>query len=122
MNEKVTLKITGATSSNGKIEIGIYNTADNFPENGKQFKGYSIDADTKTIQFSIDDLPEGTYAIAIWHDENEDKKLNTNWVGKPTEKYGFSNNVFGVLSPPDFEEASFTVEKNKITELTINLK
>ncbi|MBB3698117.1 DUF2141 domain-containing protein [Flammeovirga yaeyamensis] len=120
--DDVTITISGLESSKGKVEIGIYNSSSTFPKSNEFYKGYSISPNGSEITISVNDLPEGTYAIAVWHDENEDKKLNTNWVGKPSEKYGFSNNVFGVFSPPNFDEASFNVEKNKLTELNIKLK
>ncbi len=71
---------------------------------------------------SFDNLPVGTYAIAIFHDSNNNKKLDKNWVGIPKEGYGFSNNVFGTFGPPSFQEASFKVKANNTTNLKIKLE
>ncbi len=38
----------------------------------------------------FEDISPGTYALAVIHDENGNGKLDTNWVGIPTEGYGFS--------------------------------
>ena len=45
--------------------------------------------------FSIPNLNPGKYAVRYYHDENLNGKMDTNLVGKPTEGYGFSNNVIG---------------------------
>lgn len=38
--------------------------------------------DTKA-RCSFLDIPSGTYALAVIHDENMDGKLNTNFLGAP---------------------------------------
>ncbi len=55
----------------------------------------------------LDILP-GTYALAIIHDENMDGKLATNFLGVPTEGYGFSSGAKATMSAPSFEAASFS--------------
>ncbi|MBK7290922.1 MAG: DUF2141 domain-containing protein [Chitinophagaceae bacterium] len=42
-------------------------------------------------------------SIAILHDENDDGKMNSNFLGLPKEGYGFSNNVMGNFGPPLFQ-------------------
>jgi hypothetical protein len=42
----------------------------------------------------------GYYAVALFHDENDDHHLNTNALGIPTEGYGFSNNPTLYFGPP----------------------
>ena len=41
----------------------------------------------------FNDIPPGTYAIAVFHDENANGKLDKNFLGIPCEGYGASNNV-----------------------------
>lgn len=66
-------------------------------------------------------IPAGTYAIAVIHDENEDGKLNTNFIGIPTEGYGASNNRLPLASAPKFSMSSFTVT-GKDKSVDIDLK
>jgi uncharacterized protein (DUF2141 family) len=66
------------------------------------------------------DIPPGTYALAVIHDENMNGKLDTNWLGVPREGYGFSNDVKGLLSAPEFSAASFQYDGQNL-ELTISL-
>jgi len=55
----------------------------------------------------FEDIPPGTYALAVIHDENMNGKLDTNWLGIPKEGYGFSNDVKALLGAPSFSAASF---------------
>jgi uncharacterized protein (DUF2141 family) len=52
-------------------------------------------------------IPKGTYGISAFHDENENGKLDTNFVGMPTEDYCASRNARGTFGPPSFEDAKF---------------
>jgi len=45
--------------------------------------------------------------MAVVHDENMNGKLDTSWIGRPKEGYGFSNDVKSLLSAPSFSDASF---------------
>jgi len=68
----------------------------------------------------FEDIPPGTYAITVIHDENTDGKLDTNWLGIPKEGYGFSNDVKALLGAPPFSAASFQYDGGTL-ELTISL-
>jgi uncharacterized protein (DUF2141 family) len=63
--------------------------------------------------FSFTSLNPGKYAVRYYHDENMNGKMETNLVGKPTEGYGFSNNVIGKFGPPPFEKWLFEINDNK---------
>jgi uncharacterized protein (DUF2141 family) len=64
------------------------------------------------------DIPKGEYAVSFVHDENDNKKMDTNFIGIPKEDFGCSNNATGVMGPPKYEDAKFQLTKNK----TINIK
>lgn len=63
--------------------------------------------------FSIPNLNPGKYAVRYYHDENMNGKMEKNLVGKPTEGYGFSNNVIGKFGPPAFEKWLFEITGDK---------
>ena len=116
-------KITGVNAEKGGIvEIGLYNIEKQFPLSGKEFKGVQLKADTSELEGDFLNLPDGVYAIAVYQDENMDKKLNTNLFGAPTEGYGFSNNKYGMFGPPDFAIVSFPVTQGVIVSKVINLE
>ena len=55
----------------------------------------------------FDDLKPGTYAVSFIHDENENGKLDTNFIGIPTEGYGASNDARARFGPPKWADAKF---------------
>ncbi len=63
---------------------------------------------------SFEDIKPGTYAINVFHDENSNKKMETNFIGIPVEGYGFSNNprLFG---PPTFNKTKFIFKEATLT-------
>ncbi|MGB0402818.1 MAG: DUF2141 domain-containing protein [Salibacteraceae bacterium] len=64
-------------------------------------------------------LPQGEYSITAFHDLNGNEKLDTNFLGVPTEPYGFTNNVRNLLSKPKMEERLVTLDESK--SVTFNL-
>lgn len=118
----VIVKINGITNTKGGIEIGLYNKKESFPIYTENFKGASITPSKSGVTYTFKNVPIGTYAIAAFHDENENKKIDKNWFGIPTEHYGFSLNKYGKLGPPDFNDVSFKITKGNTKTLTINLK
>lgn len=60
-----------------------------------------------TCSFSFLNLNPGKYAVRYYHDENLNCNMETNLLGKPTEGYGFSNNVIGTFGPPAFKKWLF---------------
>ncbi len=62
--------------------------------------------------FLIPDLKQGKYAVRYFHDENMNGKMEKNIVGKPTEGYGFSNNVIAKFGPPPFEKWLFEINED----------
>ena len=119
-----TVKITvnGIQNDKGVVRIGLYNDSEHFPDFGKEFMGIPIKANKKGITYEFVEVPFGTYAISVWHDENSDEELNSNVFGIPKEAYGFSNNVYGKFGPPDFQDVSFQVTQGEEVKLEINLK
>lgn len=116
----LTVQTSGFSSSEGSVYIAVYREKDEFPVFGKQFKGKIVAIDGKTTKVVFNDLPTGKYAIAAYHDKNNNKKLDKNQLGIPQENYGFSNNARRTFSAPSFEEASFMVSTHKT--ININLK
>jgi uncharacterized protein (DUF2141 family) len=63
----------------------------------------------------------GTYAVAVYHDENDNHHFDRTLLGLPAEGYGFSNNAAIFLGPPSFDSVRFTVGPGD-TRLSIALR
>lgn len=59
-------------------------------------------------------LPPGRYALRAFADENGNTKLDTNMLGIPTERLGFSNDAKGTMGPPGFDAAALPVEATDV--------
>ena len=84
-----------------------------FDENEKVLIQEMSDIKEKSCHFIIKNLREGKYAVRYYHDENLNQVMETNNFGKPTEGYGFSNNVTGTFGMPPFEKWLFSLSEDK---------
>jgi uncharacterized protein (DUF2141 family) len=78
-----------------------------FDENEKVVNQEMSQIQDKMCLFLIENLKPGKYAIRFFHDENLTGKMEKNFIGIPTEGYGFSSNVYSKLGPPPFEKWLF---------------
>jgi len=115
----IKVKVTDIRNESGKVYIGLYNTANGFTEVSKTFRKKIIDSKVGTIEYTFQNVKEGTYAISVFHDENGNGELDKNLFGIPQEGYGFSKNNRFLLRAATFEESSFIV--NSDTNLIINI-
>ncbi len=116
------LSITGANSDAGSIRVLIFSKPSGFPDQvSNSVRNMSIAPKSGKASFKLTDLPVGTYAIGVIHDEDNNGKLSTNAVGYPIEKFGFSNNPKVYFGPPSFEKAAFVLGKSPVS-VEINLR
>lgn len=64
-------------------------------------------------------LPKGRYAVRIFHDENNNGKLDTNFLGIPKESWGTSNNVKAIMAPPDFKKMLFDFPTTDLIDIEV---
>jgi uncharacterized protein (DUF2141 family) len=121
--EGIRINITNLRNNKGHVLVSLFKDGKGYPdEPGNAYKKLKLDIKNGTAVASFSDLPPGTYAVAILHDENDDLKMNKNFFGLPKEGYGFSNNVMGMFGPPSYSKASFTHTSQKNTLITIRTR
>ncbi len=101
------IEITGIRNDSGLIMLQL------FDKDEKVLLQTMRPVSDKKCQFTVKDLKAGEYAVRYYHDENLNGRMETNIVGKPTEGYGFSNNVTGKFRPPPFKDWLFELKGNK---------
>lgn len=116
---QISVDIHDVPSSEGKISVAVYNNADGFLKFDQVFKCDSIVAQKGVTTISIKDLPEGEYALAIFHDENGNDKLDTNWLGIPKEKVAFSKAKMKTFGPPGFKECAFKLKSDMAIAISL---
>lgn len=113
------VEVHGIPSGKGMILVGVYNKADGFRDKSYAVASAEAPARQGFLILSIPNLRPGTYALAVFHDENGNGKLDTNFLGMPVESYGFSNDARGTFGPPDFLDCSFSLQGPKSLQLTL---
>ena len=101
-------QITNLRPGRGTCLLALFNTAAAFPRRTAQaVRTLRLPASGgSTAVFSFPSLPPGPYALAVFQDENDNGRLDTNFLGFPTERFGFSNNARRMMFfPPAFEAA-----------------
>jgi uncharacterized protein (DUF2141 family) len=118
----VRVVVKGIKPVKGNIGLLIFNSKQGFPSDEKMaVKQSIITVTSSTMEYVFEGLTPGKYAVAIIHDENSNKRLDTNFMGIPREGYGVSNNIVNMFGPPGFEESSFTLKPGTYTaEIKVN--
>jgi uncharacterized protein (DUF2141 family) len=113
---KLTIVIDGVEQTAGTIYAAVYD-AENFLK--KPVYGMLAKVDGEEVSVVLDSVAPGKYAVSLFHDENDNGKLDTGAFGIPTEKTGFSNNAKGTYGPPKFDDCKFTVDDDTVIYITL---
>lgn len=117
------VKVLNIRNSTGTVACALFESSVGFPAEylGSATNIMVIKIRRARARCDFEDIEPGTYALAVVHDENMNGKLDTNWLGIPTEGYGFSNDVTALLGAPSFSAASFLYNGENL-DLTISLR
>ena len=100
----VTIEVTGFESNRGKAFVEIVN------EEGKAVSQLVLPITQKKVFLTLT-LPEAKkYGFRVFHDENNNKKLDKNLVGYPLEKWGVSNGARPAFRAPTTDEILVSVK------------
>lgn len=108
------LEIGEFRNTKGHVLISVFDNANDYPDSeGKAIANKKVKVTQKTHIITIEDLPQGEYAVVFLHDENDNEEMDTNFVGAPEEGYGASNDAVNTFSAPKYKEAKFLLEGEK---------
>jgi uncharacterized protein (DUF2141 family) len=121
---RLNVQISDMASAEGNVTITIY------PDDANQFlakKGKIARQRVPTVMpvttacFAVP--APGLYAIAVYHDANDDHDFNRSFIGMPKEGFGFSRNPKTALGLPDFSEVRFEAHAgNNPVEIKLNYR
>ena len=121
-SEELTVKVTGIKKNKGEVVCALFKTADGFPMELTKPQTIWIAADSQEVTCKFTDITTGNYAVSVAHDENGNKKVDTNFVGMPTESWGVSNNIRPLMRAPRWHEAQFTLATDEQKNINIQLE
>lgn len=109
----LTIVIENLEDKEGYLEIALYDSEDHYAKQETPTRRLYVPAAEATPRgFSFKNLPEGFYAVAIYHDENKNGQFDQTFFGWPKEGFGFSRGAKPVFDLPDFGETSFYLARN----------
>ena len=85
----VEIVVTGIKENSGTIVISIHDSAESFRKHIPYRNVEQAVTGDKAVYHIR--LKAGDYVFCVYHDVNDDEKLNTNAIGIPKEPFGFSN-------------------------------
>ncbi|WP_149276613.1 DUF2141 domain-containing protein [Pareuzebyella sediminis] len=122
----LTVSIENLKNSNGKAIITLYNSKGSLPD--EKFKRYykmkNTEIENRNAKVVFNNLPEGSYAVTVLHDENNNGKIDKKFMlPLPKEGVGFSNYIdFGLSNRPNFKDASFNLNSDKTITVKVIYK
>ncbi len=102
------------------IRLAICPPNAGFPDcKGREARSASLPIANGQARIRFANIPSGTYGISVFHDANDNGKLDT-FLGIPKEGYGFSRNPPFRPRAPRFDEVEIALRGD--TAETISLR
>lgn len=117
---KIIVEVSNFENNKGRCIVCLYNTNTAFSGKGEPIKKLFISPVNYTATAVFGDIADGTYAVSVIHDANNNNKFDTNFLGIPTEGYGASKNKLPFAAAPKFDANKFAVATN--STITFNIK
>lgn len=103
----LTVTVDGIEARGGKLYVSVQTEDQFMKEDGVAGEILEApEAGSKTLSF---DLPEGRYAVSVWHDFNGNGAFDVDDAGMPADGWT-SPNAASLQAAPTFEQSSVTVE------------
>lgn len=117
---ELTVTITDIREAQGSLMVAVVDSDAAWNNQAKPVAAQKVTAVKGEMTLKFADLPAGKYAVQVMHDENGNNQLDANFLGIPSEGYGFSNNP-NVMRRAHFDEAVFEIDADS-KAITIRLR
>jgi uncharacterized protein (DUF2141 family) len=114
---KLNINVTNIQPGKGIVIMNVYDKKEDFLKTA--FLTKALKADSSNLTFVVDLPKKGTYAVTVFQDIDNNKKLKQDWFGIPQEPVGYGNN-FKPSAKPRFNECAITIDADQVTQ-TIKL-
>lgn len=114
--------IDGLRSDRGQVLCALFSSAADFPKRADRAVVHAkSEISGRHAICEFQGVSRGTYAVSVFHDENSNGKLDTNFLGIPREGVGASNDAKGHFGPPKFSAAAFQHSGGRINlKISVN--
>ena len=102
----------------GTVKWALYDNEKAYEQRTPAVKSGSISVTGESLTWEVTGLTPGPYALAIYHDVNNNGVLDLNFLGVPKEPYAFSGTSSAKWLPPSFDKAAVQVAKNTLIKIS----
>ncbi|HMA13997.1 MAG: DUF2141 domain-containing protein [Bacteroidota bacterium] len=114
--ETIQVTVEKVRSSKGLITAVLYNdNPETFLKEGARLDRIRVEAQAGETTLCLTAPAAGRFSVALYHDENGNKKFDRDFLGIPSEGYGFSQNPGFRFGKPDVEETLFTLDGEPVS-------
>jgi uncharacterized protein (DUF2141 family) len=99
--------VANVKSDQGQVRVALYDNADAFLK--RPLRAAEARADKAGTTLVFHDVAPGEYGFAVYHDANDNGRMDRNLLGIPTEPIAFSNDAQGRMGPPAFDAVKLAV-------------
>ncbi|MBN2519672.1 MAG: DUF2141 domain-containing protein [Bacteroidales bacterium] len=121
--QNVEVVVKGIRSTKGQIVLAIFIDNESFskeePYIRKVFDKNEVLNGEMTVKFNLD---PGIYGFSLLDDENSDRLMNYNFIGKPLEGFGFSNYYHSGFTRPHFDVFKFELREKQNQKIIMKIK
>ena len=118
---RVIVGVEGLRNTSGQLRVALFGK-DGFPKDeSKILFGAQKPVSGTNQVVTLEDVPPGGYAILVHHDENGNSRMDYDFLGRPREGYGVSNNVRHLFRAPSYGEAEVSIAPGA-SEFRVRLK
>lgn len=114
----IVVKATGISPAKGNVIFTLFDETGYLKD---PIQVIHVDVQNGEPEAIFENIAPGTYALGVIHDKNRNKKMDTNFLGIPKERGGFSNNAPIVFGPAKFKAAAFVLDSEPVLQ-TIALR
>ncbi len=115
-NGNLTIAVDGLQSRQGQVCVSLFAGSQGFPDKSdRAVRAQCVPIGQGRTSVIFENLALGNYAIAVFHDRNGNGKLDRNFLGIPTEGFGFSRNPTIRTGAPQFSEVAVFVAGTETT-------
>ena len=104
----LTIEMTGLPQPKGNLMVAVYDSAQAMKSGQNTVAKQIIAVHSSQHSMTLKDLPAGHYGVMVFQDLNDNHQLDRNFVGIPSEPYGFSNNP-SLTGAPKFDDIAFAL-------------
>jgi uncharacterized protein (DUF2141 family) len=120
---QVSVDIVGLHSDRGRVLAALYRGEAGFPSKIKQaFARKVAVSKARQLRIVFENVPAGEFAVSMFHDENANNTLDTNFMGIPKEGWGTSRDAKASFGPPSYADARLTLARGEHKRILVHVQ